>query len=83
MKKQIIKGVIVGAIIALVIVIYFVNFPKYSCTDTQVPAGYPTNCNRVIDVTPGFILESFVILMAVGGGVGWVYGKVRRDAIVK
>ena len=81
MKKQIIKGVIVGAIIALVIVIYFVNFPKYSCI--EVPAGQPTNCNRVIDVTPGFILESFVILMAVGGGVGWVYGKVRRDAIVK
>lgn len=81
MKKQITKGIVIGAIVALVIVIYFINFPKYTCQ--QVPVGQPVNCNRMIDVTTGFILESFAICMIIGGGVGWIYSRNRCDKIIK
>jgi hypothetical protein len=81
MKKLVIKGAIIGAIITLVIVIHFVNYPKYSCI--EAPVGQPTNCNSIVDVTPGLILGSFVTCVVIGGVIGGIYGRKRLCMTVK
>jgi large-conductance mechanosensitive channel len=76
MKKQITKGVVIGAIVALTIVVYFINFPKYTCQLQQGQAEQLVNCNPVMEFTPGFIFVSFVIFMIIGGGAGWIYNEL-------
>ncbi len=80
-KRYWLRGGIIGTITTLLIVLYVGYFPSYTCM--KVPLGEPTNCSRVLDVTPGFILELLTVGIIICGGTGWLYGKIKDRFIHK
>lgn len=77
MKKSIVKGVIMGLVIALTAVaIISVFFPGYTCLDETSPI-----CSRIL--TPTVTAGIFIVLIVLGGGIGWISGRKQVGTTMK